>query len=296
MKSRIELNLEKQNTIDREKQLAKTKKIIKKIIISLILIFIFFFFFFLYITKIGTSSLIIKEKVIESKKIPSSFDGIKIIHFGDLHYENQNLLRKTVKAITIRKPDIIIFTGDLLKDELTPNNRKNIVEELKKLNATLGKYAVLGEKDNIESSSILLDCDFNILDNTSDLIYNESNEPINLIGLNTNNKEINYQETFKNYNETIYNIAIFHQPDYIDNFINTYKVDLALAGHTHLGEVNIPFFNNLVGLTSNNKYNKSYYKIKNTEFYITEGLGTTKYNVRFNARPSINFFRLRKTS
>ncbi len=297
MNSRIELNKDKQKDIDREKQTEKVKKIVKRIVIALIIIFLLVFFTFFYITNIGTTSLIVNEEAIVNSKLPESFSGLKVIQFGDLHYSNYNLLKEVVNAITKRNPDLILFTGDLLGNEdLTPKNRKKLVKELKKLNSTLGKYAVLGESDNDDAISILVDCGFKVLDDSNELIYNESNEPIMLVGLNTNNDSINYDKAFTNYNDTTYTITIFHKPDYIDEFVEVYPVDLALAGHSHLGEIRIPYLLNLASKDHASKYINSYYKINNTEFYITSGIGTDTYDVRINARPSINFFRLRKTT
>lgn len=296
MNSRIELNKDKQKDIDKEKQKEQVKKIVKRIVLVITIIFLVFFFSILYITKIGTTSLIVKEEAIVNSKIPSSINGLKVIQFGDLHYDNYELLKDTVKSINIRKPDLILFTGDLLKDDLNPNDRKKLVKELKKLDETLGKYAVLGESDNEEALSILIDCNFKILDNTNELIYNESNEPIMLVGLNTNNETIDYNSAFANYNPNIYTIAMFHKPDYIDEFIENYKIDLALAGHSHLGEIRIPYLLNLASKDKASKYINEYYEIDNTKFYITKGIGTDTYDIRINARPTINFFRLRKTT
>ncbi len=297
MNSRIELNKDKQKDIDREKQTEKVKKIVKRIVISLTIIFLLVFFTFFYITNIGTTSLIVNEEAIVNSKLPESFSGLKVIQFGDLHYSNYDLLKEVVNAITKRNPDLILFTGDLLGNEdLAPKNRKKLVKELKKLNSTLGKYAVLGESDNDDAISILVDCGFKVLDDSNELIYNESNEPIMLVGLNTNNDSINYDKAFTNYNDTTYTITIFHKPDYIDEFVEVYPIDLALAGHSHLGEIRIPYLLNLASKDHASKYINSYYKINNTEFYITSGIGTDTYDVRINARPSINFFRLRKTT
>ena len=297
MNSRIELNKDKQKDIDREKQTEKVKKIVKRIVIALIITFLLVFFTFFYITNIGTTSLIVNEEAIVNSKLPESFSGLKVIQFGDLHYSNYDLLKEVVNAITKRNPDLILFTGDLLGNEdLTPKNRKKLVKELKRLNSTLGKYAVLGESDNDDAISILVDCGFKVLDDSNELIYNESNEPIMLVGLNTNNDSINYDKAFTNYNDTTYTITIFHKPDYIDEFVEVYPIDLALAGHSHLGEIRIPYLLNLASKDHASKYINSYYKINNTEFYITSGIGTDTYDVRINARPSINFFRLRKTT
>ena len=296
MNSRIELNKDKQKEIEKQQQQETIKKVVKRIVIAILIIFFIVFFACLYITKIATTSLIVNEEALYSSKLPTSFSSLKIIQFGDLHYENYDLLKSVVTNTTKRNPDLIFFTGDLLKDDsISTSDRKNLVTELKKLTASLGKYAVLGETDNDEAKSILRDCGFEILEDTNTLIYNETNDPIMLVGLNTNNEVINYESAFANYNEALYTIVLLHKPDYLDEFITNYPVDLALAGHSHLGEIRIPHLINLAKKDMASKYTESYYKVNNTEFYITSGIGLSEYDVRINARPSINFFRLRKT-
>ncbi len=298
MNSRIELNKDKQDDIDKEKEALKIKKIVKRIVISLIIIFILVFSACFYVIKIGTTSIIVYEEAISSEKVLDSFDGIKVIQFSDLHYNNRALLKDAVNTINKRKPDILVFTGDLLndKEKLTSKNREYLVKELKKLNATLGKYAVLGETDNEDAISILTDCGFTILNDSNELIYNKTVDPIMIVGLNTNNEVIDYSKAFANYNPNIYTIVIFHKPDYLDEFINSYQVDLALAGHSHLGEIRIPYLFNMANKDHASKYINSFYQINNTKFYINSGLGTSLYEVRINARPTINFFRLRRIS
>ena len=297
MNSRIELNKDKQKDIDREKQNEKIKKIVKRIVLVIFIIFMISFLSILYIIKIGTTSIIVNEEAITNSKITDDLTGLKVIQFGDLHYDNNDILKDAVNTINKRNPDLILFTGDLLSNvELTTTSRKKLVNELKKLKANLGKYAVLGEYDNDEALSILIDCGFTVLDDSNELIYNNGNTPLMLVGLNTNNEVIDYSKAFTNYNANTYTIVMFHKPDYIDDFIANYQVDLALAGHSHLGEIRIPYLINLANKDNASKYINSYYEINNTKFYITSGLGTTEYDIRINARPSINFFRLRKIS
>ena len=85
---------------------------------------------------------------------------------------------------------------------------------------------------------------------------------------------------------------MLHEPDIVDSIISTYPSDLFLAGHSHNGTVRIPIINTPL-LKSKNaiKYNQDYYKINNSELYISSGLGT-ETGIRLFCRPSINFFRL----
>ena len=103
MNSRIELNKEKQKDIDKEKQAVHIKKIVKRIVLIIFIIFLLVFSACLYITKIGTVSLIVNEEALVNSKIPDSFSGIKVIQFGDLHYDNNNLCYFLFDIITITR-------------------------------------------------------------------------------------------------------------------------------------------------------------------------------------------------
>ena len=150
----------------RNKKKEKQKKRVKIILKIMLIIFIFIFLLCLYVTKIGTTSLLVNETMISASNLPSSFHGLKVIQFSDVHYENKVLLEQTVAAINKRKPDLVFFTGDLLKDDnLSSSDRQDLTEQLKKITTTIGKYAVLGETDNEEAISILIDCGFTILNN-----------------------------------------------------------------------------------------------------------------------------------
>ncbi len=301
MKSREELNQEKQDEIIKEQKKESQKKLVKRVVKLLLFLFVFVFALCFYVTFIGTVKIIVKEETVAVSSLPSSFDGLKIIQFSDLHYENQTLLEDTVRLINRRKPDLLFFTGDLVDKDLSTEERESLVTELKKLTATLGKYAVLGESDQEDAKSILIDCGFTILDDNYELIYSNSLSPILLIGLNTNQETINYSQAFQYYSmeghdENIFSILLMHKPDYIDEALTYHTVNLAMAGHSHLGQVRLPFLPAFVKKDHASKYTEDYYDINNTKFYISSGLGTSDYPYRFMARPSITFLRLVKTS
>ena len=124
------------------------KKFLKWLfIITLIIISII-----IYARYIGTLGLITKEYTIKDTNLPSDFDGLKIVHFSDLHYNralNITKLNKVVKEINNINPDIVVFTGDLIdKDSnLTDNDYIELSNILNNINAKYGKYAILGNHD-----------------------------------------------------------------------------------------------------------------------------------------------------
>ena len=110
-----------------------------------------------------------------------------------------------------------------------------------------------------------------------------------------NRNELSYiVEHFDDINtNNFYKIVLVHEPDSIDNIIN-YNPNLILAGDTLGGLIKIPLFKPLFLNEYSQKYYKPYYKIKDTEIYINNGLGTSYINARLNNVPSINFYRLNK--
>ena len=304
--TREEINEAIQKEVDYENNKEKISSIIKKVLLFIIIVAILGVLFFAYTTYVSTSIIKVREYRIINEKIPDSFNGIKIIHFSDLHYGStmydENI--KTIKKlINERKPDIIIFTGDLIDNDfkITEKQKEQLSKNLKELDATLGKYAVLGDEDTEEEiTTILNQSDFITLKNEYDLIYNEMNEPILLVGIDSllkkhQNLDASYsyfkQET---YNTNIYTITIVHEPDTAIDIVNNYPTDLILAGHSHNGNIIIPVLD--IPLERKNgakKYNNNYYDLGESKLYISSGLGTNnKTGIRLFCRPSINFYRI----
>ena len=299
--TREELNEDIQKEINKEQTKEQAKKIIKVTIKILLFTLIFGGLFFSYTTYISTAKIGVREYRVKNNKLPKNYEGLKIIQISDLHYgSTMNLkeLKKVVKLSNERKPDIVVFTGDLIstKYKIKPEEKEKITEELKKLTYTLGKYSILGDEDNEDISTIYNQSDFTLLNNESDIIYNNETTPILLVGLNSKNKNQDIEKAYnyfkqETHNSDIYTITILHEPDTVDEI--NYNSDLFLAGHSHNGNIQIPFINQPVVLYKNAlKYNKEYYKLNNSELYISSGLGTNKIDIRLFCRPSINFFRI----
>lgn len=250
-----------------------------------------------YARYLGTSGLFVKEYHIKSNSITETYNGLKIVHFSDFHYGRTTSLeelKNLVKDINKVKPDIIVFTGDFIDKDIKIDDSKmaNIIEELKKLDSTYGNYYVNGNHDNkFDKYKQMMDSsNFIDLNNTYDVIYNTNNETILLSGLSTKADTKFLDDVFKDkfYN---YKINIMHYPDDI-NKIKDYNYDLVLAGHSHNGQIRIPFYGAVILPSHAKKYYKPYYKINNTNFYISSGIGTSNYNFRIFNRPSYNLYRL----
>jgi len=267
----------------------------------IIVTFVIIALVYTYARFIGTSGLFIHESEIKNKNIPDSFKDLKILHFGDLHFGRTvdfEKLKIIVNRINETKPDLVIFTGDLIdKDYVLKNgDAENIIKELSQIKSTLGSYAVLGNHDYVipESEDILINSDFNLLKNEFDLVYYKSMEPILLVGVDDLNEGTpDIEKAMPKENIPIFKIFLTHEPDYFRE-IDDYEFDVVLSGHSHNGQVRLPFIGPFKKVYGAKKYHKPFYQVGNTEIYITSGIGCSLHNVRLFNRPSMNLYHLKK--
>lgn len=255
----------------------------------------------------GTSGLITKEYKIETDSIPSSFDGLKVVHFSDLHYlrvVNEDMIKRISEEINLINPDIVLFTGDLIDKDFNLNDedKKVLIDFLSSIESKYGKYAIIGNHDYFKEEGLLEDIyiqsDFILLKNSYDIIYSKDNEKIFLGGIDTysyDKADIDMVMGYFNDNDDIsYKVILVHEPDYADVILDKYDVNLILSGHSHNGQINIPVIKNFFLPYGSTKYYKNYYDIDNTPLYISSGIGESRINLRLFNRPSINFYRINK--
>lgn len=264
----------------------------KKIIIFLIVLLIGIL---LYAHFIETKNFKITEQSIQAN-ISESFNGFKIVQFSDLLIASTKTiddLEEIVNEINNLKPDIIVFTGDLIKKDydIKDNEIEKIKELLKNLNCTLYKYATIGDNDQESYKEIMTDSDFIILDNESNYIFYKDLTPIKITGI-TDVSDLEKALSISDDLDASYNIVITHQPDNIE-ILATYDIDLVLAGHSLLGQIRLPFIGGIIKKDGATKYIDNYYKVNDTIMYVSSGLGIdNNYYFRLFNKPEINLYRL----
>ncbi len=237
------------------------------------------------------------EKKIYVDNLPESFEDFKILQISDLLISNKKDISrlKNIKTKTNeRKPDIIVFTGDLTnsKNDLTDNDINDIIEILKSLECNLYKYSVIGDNDqkNIDLfNKIMNNSDFKILDNESTYLFYKDINPIKITGINT--IDVKTVETNEELTP-IFNLVLMHYPDYADNL--SFDNAIALSGHSLKGKIRIPFYGGIIKKDGAKKYIDDYYEIGTNKLYVSGGIGTENVKFRFNNKPEINFYRLEK--
>ena len=252
----------------------------------------------------------VKEYKIALNSWPDNFNGFKIVHISDLHYGRVFFfffLEKLIDSINEQEPDIVVLTGDLIDKDtnMTTSMANKISKFLNKIEASSGKYAINGNNDlNFDEwTNIISGGGFKDLNNTYDTIYKDGYDYIFIAGastikdkVSTNDKlktAIDYLNSFES-GGPIYKILLLHEPDAIDD-LSVNPFDLILAGHSHAGQVKLPFIGAVILPEGAQKYYDSHYKIKNADLYVSNGLGVSNYNFRLFNTPSYSVYRLVKT-
>lgn len=274
-----------------------------KISISFILIIIGII---MYARFIGTMGFDTKEYVIYDLDLPNGFDGIKIVHFSDIHYNraiNSDKVDKIIDEINLINADIVVFTGDLIDKDMviTDNDYEYLTDAFSKISARYGKYAVLGNHDYKDMDKVIKvynDSGFKYLENSYDIIYNNHNEKIFIGGIGNVSYNLDnvdkVMEYFNSDNDIDYRIMLVHEPDISDIVVDNYDISLILAGHSHNGQVRLPGIGAIYTPPGAKKYYDEYYLIGGTDLYISSGIGVSSLNYRLFNRPSINFYRINK--
>ena len=271
----------------------------KKIIISSLLLTVVISLTIFNAYKVNPEQLHIRKEVITSTKLDKSFNDFLMVFFSDLHYGeiSDEYLDEVIEKINSLDPEVVLFGGDLVdhysNKPLNDEEREQLINALAKIEAPLGKFAVLGNHDldseNTKNAitNILEAADFNIITNKSVAIHNFQGASFNLIGLDSlalGNPDI--KEAFSLIDESLYNLVLCHTPDIVDELPNS--ADYMLSGHSHGGQVYIPIVSSqFVPYGSQKHYHGKYQNANGTILDITNGIGTTAKKVRLNADSEI---------
>lgn len=237
-----------------------------------------------------------------SKKIPSAFNGFKILQLSDLHNRtfgknNSRLLKKIEKET----PDIIVLTGDMVSANSSDwDNFLSLSREISKKYPT---YFILGNHEQ-SMGVIRLSHFLNSLKATGVKILNNdmeeigiNDEKINLYGLFY---DVEYYKGKKEFtsdlirrsigevNETTFNILLSHNPLFFDTY-EEWGADLVLSGHVHGGIIRIPGWFGLLSpdRTLFPKYYAGMYETHDADMIVSRGLGDSILNLRIFNNPEI---------
>lgn len=266
----------------------------------------------------------IKTVTIESSDVPAEFNGMRIVQLSDIHlgsWISDRPLKRAVGMINDLKPDVVLFTGDLVNfstDEAYPFS-----EDLQQITAPLGIYAIKGnhdygdyvqwpsatekQADSDSLASFYRQLGWNLVNNRN-MILDRGNSSIAIAGIENWSKKAlwgrrgNLKEALAGTDSITFIILMSHDPSHWEAEVSKIypQVDLTLSGHTHGMQLGIEapslrwspaqyIYTYWAGLYSQKLKNGN-----NQFLYVNRGLGTIGFPGRVGIRPEITLLILKK--
>ena len=247
-------------------------------------------------------SLRVSTYEIALDRAPPAMRGLRIAVIADLHagspFIDEAKIARVVALTNQAKPDLILLAGDYVITGVRGGHHipvGTIVRDLKPLHAPLGVYAVLGNHDIWENgpriSAALRSAGIPVLDNDSRTVATRHG-PLVLVGIG---------DQFTHHADPVRALAnvpprqalcFTHSPDVFPVLPDTCV--LTVAGHTHGGQVDLPLLGRrIVPSRYGERYAAGLVREGDRTLFVSTGIGTSIFAVRFGVPPEISILELR---
>jgi len=238
------------------------------------------------------------------RRIPEAFRGLTIAQLSDFHYAEYTeayFIKQVIERVNTLKPDVVAFTGDYITNGFwserdTLRFTGECAEILARVHCPV-RYAVLGNHDCASEiySQAMTDAlnahDIPVLDNRSVPLERDgarlwfAGAGDALLGRMHLDKTVPAASA----DEPV--ILLVHEPDVLPQAAR-HNVDLMLSGHTHGGQIRIPFLPPMFLPGMGRRYVEGLYRLGPTQLYVNRGIGTVNLPFRFNCPPEITLITL----
>lgn len=261
----------------------------------------------LYAAEVSRHEISIERHTIRLMGLPESFRGWRIIQISDFHYEDFTepfFLNDVVRRVNALKPDMVVLTGDYVTTGgmFSPKHvcatAYPCAEALSRIQCPL-LYAILGNHDSTYAQPSVMDAlkvhHLPLLDNRFIPIERNGGR-IWLAGSGDachNQMNLDKAVPPASYRGGDPVILLIHEPDVLPK-VARHNVDLMLAGHTHGGQIRLPFLPAFTFALPplGRKYPEGLYRMGRTQLYVNRGIGAVGVPFRFNCPPEITEFTL----
>jgi predicted MPP superfamily phosphohydrolase len=231
-------------------------------------------------------------------RLQPEFNGYRIVQISDIHmnsWMNRARLAGIVEKVNRLSPDLIAITGDFVSHN--PHNYfEEMSSELQKLAAPDGILAVLGNHDHWSNATVirqaLKQAGVRELHNQAILIQRDKAK-LHIGGIDSSYDGYDRLDlVLKQIGDQGAAILLAHEPDYADVSAASGRFDLQLSGHSHGGQVVLPWIGPPILPPHGRKYPRGLYRVGKMLQYTNRGLGMASLRVRLNCRPEITVFNL----
>jgi uncharacterized protein len=243
-------------------------------------------------------------------RLAPPFDGYRIVQISDVHLDGwmtPERLESIVDLVNEQEPDLVAITGDFVA--VCVDYISGLSGPLGRLQAPDGAVAVLGNHDHLNDADAVRRAlsSASVVD-VSNAVHTlrRDGAALHLCGVDS------VMEGYDRLDEVIYTlqdaepgcaVLLAHEPDFADKSAATGRFDLQLSGHSHGGQVRIPYLGSplvrLLPLLGASfvppliyKYPRGLYRVGEMYQYTNRGLGVVYARFRLNCRPEITVFTL----
>lgn len=249
---------------------------------------------YVYGNKIEMHRLVIDYVEIPIENLADDLVSFRIVSMGDLHVDPLGLSELIDKAFALANqanPDLMLLLGDYVSWDITAMDI--LKDQFAQLRAKYGVYACLGNHEvwagALVAQEMLESVGITVLVNAG-MTIQVGNATLYLAGLDSwGNKyggpDLDAALADANSNDVV--VVMMHEPDYADITTQDGRVDLQLSGHSHGGQVLLPFFGTIYTAQYSRKYPVGLYRVGDMWQYTTRGIGASDVPFRINCPPEV---------
>ena len=235
--------------------------------------------------------------------LPPAFDGFRIAQLSDLHLQPgfpAACLEPALALVNREKPDCIVLTGDYIYDKAGNGEMwlRRCAEAVSGLSAPDGKFAIFGNHDYLMDSQDPPPDPWHragyrtLSDQAAEI--KRGADSIYLVGLRSCIKRpVDPDAVLRLAPPRAVKIALWHEPDRAGDSAAA-GASLQLSGHTHGGQVVLPFIGPPLLPIGGRKYPQGLYRVGTMPLYVSRGVGLLPPRVRLNCPPEVTLVTLRR--
>ena len=234
-------------------------------------------------------------------RLPPRFSGLRIAQISDIHmggWMNLERLQRATDLVLDQSPDVLLITGDFLIGgdiaAISEQTIQDLVTGLSRLASAVPTFAVLGNHDYwVDVKTVRRVLSVSGITELTNAVYTLKREEdtLHLCGVDDLwEGDARIDDVIAQLKDNSSAILLAHEPDFAETSAATGRFDLQLSGHTHGGQVVLPWIGPPVLPYLGRKYPSGLYKVGEMFQYTNRGIGMARLPLRINCPPEITLF------
>jgi predicted MPP superfamily phosphohydrolase len=237
-------------------------------------------------------------------RLARSFSGFRVVQISDLHFGgwmNTERLTEIIRMVLAQSPDLVTITGDFVMGDDHMNQTvlgklDELADVLKTLPTNVLTLGSLGNHDYwLDRASVMDTLNKAGIKSLNNAVHTltRGDDQLHIAGVDDVLERHAYLSwVLAQLPDEGCAVLLAHEPDFADVSARTGRFDLQLSGHSHGGQVVLPFIGPPILPSLAHKYPSGLYRVMDMYQYTNRGVGMTMPYVRFNCRPEITVFTL----